>query len=311
MSRITSIGGQALLDGIMMRGPLKTTAAFCDKDGNITTEDIEIDFISKKCRLFRLPVIRGLFNFIDSMRLGTKALNLSAEKIDLEEEETAEPGKFEKWLTDKLGDKLMGIIVGVGSVLGVGLAIVLFMLVPSLLFDAVKHFAGDGIEPLRSAFEGVLKLIVFVLYIWGVSFIPDIRKTFQYHGAEHKCIFCYENELDLTVENVRKQSRLHPRCGTSFMVLMILIGIFIGFFIKIQNPIFRTGVKLLTLPLVMGIGYEVLKYCGKHNNVFTRIAAAPGKWLQKLTTKEPDDRMIATAIEAMKAVIPENGEDLL
>ena len=309
MSRITSIGGEALLEGIMMRGPFRTTCAFLSPKGEITTEDIEMEYLTKKYKICSLPLIRGIFSFIDSLRLGSKAMNLSAEKAGFDDEE--ELTGFDKWMNDKLGDKLTGIIVGIGSVLGVVLAVVLFMLVPTLLFNGVKHLAGDGIEPLRSIFEGIFKMLVFVLYIFVISKIPDIHRVFMFHGAEHKCIFCYENELELTVENVRKQPRLHPRCGTSFMVLMIIVGIFIGFFIKIQNPILRTVVKICTLPIVMGIGYELIKYCGKHNNAFTKIVAAPGKWLQMLTTQEPGDDMIATGIEAIKAVIPENGEDLL
>lgn len=306
-TRITSIGGQALLEGIMMRGPKRITAAFCDKDGNISTEDIEFTPLTQKYKILSKPFIRGSIAFVDSLRLGTKCLNIAADKIGLEEDETA----FDRWLTKVLGDKIGTIVTAVGSVLGIVLAVVLFIFIPSLLFNGLKAIAGDGIEPMRSVFEGILKLLVFVVYIWLCSRIPDIHRVFMYHGAEHKAIFCYENYLDLTVENVRKMKRFHPRCGTSFMILMILIGILIGFFIKFTNPFIRTGLKLLTLPVVMGIGYELIKYCGTHNNLFTKIVAAPGLWIQRLTTSEPDDKMIEAAIAAITAVIPENGEDLI
>ena len=310
MSKITSIGGEALMEGVMMRGPHRVTAAFCDKDGNITTEDIHVTPLTQKYKVLSLPLIRGPFSFIDSLRIGSKALNLSAEKIGLDDGEEELTG-FDKWLNDKFGDKIMGIITAVGSVLGVALAVVLFMLVPSLIFNGIKYIAGDGIEPARSLFEGALKFIVFIVYIWLMSKIPDIHRVFMYHGAEHKTIFCYENDLELTVENVKKMKRLHPRCGTSFLVLMIIIGIFVGFFIKVSNPFLRTILKILTLPVVMSLGYELIRYCGRHDNTLCHIVSAPGKWIQLLTTAEPDDKMMETAIAAIKAVIPENGEDIV
>ena len=308
--RVTSIGGQALLEGIMMVGPKKNTAAFCDAEGRITTEDITAPSLREKYPILKKPFLRGVFALIDTMRLGMKTLTLSADKAGLEDE-TEEPSKFEKWLDKTFGDKIMNVVVAVGGVLGVALAVVLFFLLPTVLFNWIDTFAGDWFSGWRSVFEGALRILIFVGYILLVSRMPDIDRTFRYHGAEHKTIFCYENELALTVENVRKQRRFHPRCGSSFMIIMLLLGIIIGFFIPFENPFLRTACKLLCLPVIVSIGYELIKLCGRHDNVLTKIIAAPGLWLQRLTVKEPDDKMIEAAIAAMEAVIPENGEDLV
>ena len=307
--RITTIGGQALMEGIMMVGPKRTTAAFCDSEGNITTEDIHIDRITKKYPILGKPFIRGIFAMVDTFRLGYKALSLSADRItDMGEEELT---GIDKWLDEHLGDKLTGIIMGIGSVLGVGLAVVLFFVLPTFLFNLLQGAVGEGIAGWRSVFEGVLRIAIFLGYVLCVSLLPDIKRVFQYHGAEHKTIFCYEADLPLTVENVRPQKRFHPRCGTSFMILMLLLGIIVGFFIPFSNPILRTAVKLLCIPIIVNIGYEVQKACARHDNMLSRIITAPGLWMQRITVKEPDDKMIEAAIAALQAVIPENGEDLL
>ena len=307
--RITTIGGQALMEGIMMVGPKRTTAAFCDSEGNITTEDIHIDRITKKYPILGKPFIRGIFAMVDTFRLGYKALSLSADRItDMGEEELT---GIDKWLDEHLGDKLTGIIMGIGSVLGVGLAVVLFFVLPTFLFNLLQGAVGEGIAGWRSVFEGVLRIAIFLGYVLCVSLLPDIKRVFQYHGAEHKTIFCYEADLPLTVENVRPQKRFHPRCGTSFMILMLLLGIIVGFFIPFSNPILRTAVKLLCIPIIVNIGYEVQKACARHDKMLCRIITAPGLWMQRITVKEPDDKMIEAAIAALQAVIPENGEDLL
>lgn len=308
--RVTSIGGQALLEGIMMVGPNKNTAAFCDEDGHITTEDITAPSLREKYPILKKPFLRGVFAMIDTLRLGLKALTLSAEKAGLEDEAESE-SKFDRWLSEKFGDKVMNAVVMIGGVLGAALAIVLFFFLPTVLFNWLEPLAGAWFSGWRSVFEGLLRILIFVGYIVLVSRMPEIDRTFRYHGAEHKTIFCYENMLPLTVENVRRQKRFHPRCGSSFMILMLLIGILIGFFIPFENPFLRTACKLLCLPLVVSIGYELIKLCGRHDNLATRIIAAPGLWFQRLTVKEPDDKMIEAAIAAMEAVIPENGEDLV
>ena len=244
-----------------------------------------------------------------SLNMGMKAMERSADKA-MEGEEVTE-SKFDKWVTEKMGDKMSGVITAVGSVLGILLSVLLFMYLPSLITNGIKYFAGEGIEAFRSLIEGGLRMVIFLIYILLISLMPDIKRVFMYHGAEHKTIFCYEAELPLTVENVKKQSRFHPRCGTSFMTLIILIGIIVGFLIPFQDPLLRTLMKILTLPVVISVGYELIKFCGKHDGVLCRIISYPGLLIQRITTKEPDDKMIETAIAAMVEVIPENGEDII
>ena len=319
--KITSIGGSALIEGIMMRGPKRTTVCVRTGENEISSEDISINTIPSKCKLFKLPFLRGIAGLIDSMRLSYKSLMLSADKaIEAGEIEEEEPSKFEKWLDEKLGDKLVKILMVFASILGVAIAVGLFFFLPSFIFDFtanyVPAFKGDGEVAVfwKSVFEGVLKIVLFLLYIVVCSQMNEMKRVFMYHGAEHKTIFCYENEEELTVENVKKQTRFHPRCGTSFMVLMLIVGIVVGLFVPVApfgigflRPVF----KILLLPVSCGIGYELIKICGKHDNLFTRIIAAPGLWAQRITTKEPDDKMIEVAIEAIKAVIPEDGSDIV
>lgn len=306
---ITSIGGQALIEGIMMRGPKKTVLAVRRPDGEISTEELPGKAPGARGPLWRLPVLRGVFAFVDSMAVGYRALSRSAEISGLEEAEESELTGFDKWMNDHFGDKIMNAVMVAGSVFGIVLAVALFFVLPTWLFNLAQRSAGAGFAAWRSPLEGLLRILIFLCYIVLISRMKDIRRLFQYHGAEHKTIFCYESGEELTVENVRKHIRFHPRCGTSFLVLMLFVGIIVGFFIPFTNPFVRTAVKLLCIPLVMGIGYELIRYCGRNENTLTRIIAAPGLWFQRITTKEPDDSMIETAITAMKEVIPENGED--
>ncbi len=309
--RITTIGGQALMEGIMMVGPHKRAAAFCDSNGNISLEELTFTPLSKKYPILAKPFIRGFFAMVDSMRAGYRALSLSADKI-MGEDDGEEESKFDRWLNEKLGDKGMGVLMSAASILGVLLAILLFFFLPTFLFNLIQNTAGEGIAVWRSPFEGLLRITIFLGYLAAVGQMKDMKRLFMYHGAEHKTIFCYEKNLELTVENVRKQVRFHPRCGTSFIVIILLISILVGFAIPFTNPLLRTLAKLITIPIVMGIGYELLKFTSRHDNPVTRILAAPGLWVQRLTTKEPsEDGMIEAAIAAMKAVIPENGEDLI
>lgn len=301
---ITSIGGQALVEGVLMRGPFKTAVAVRLPDGTISTEYMETDYLRDRYSVFKIPFLRGIAGFIDSLKAGYKALSISADKAMGEEEE--EPSRFEKWIDRHFGDKFMNVLMGISMVLGLLLAVVLFFFLPTWIFNQIP---GDAIGPWRSLIEGIMRVAIFVGYVVLCSLVPDVKRVFQYHGAEHKTIFCYENEEELTPENVRKYRRFHPRCGTSFMVIMILLGIIIGFFIPFGNPFLRTAVKLLCIPLVVGIGYELIRLCGRYDNVITRIVSAPGMWVQRITTKEPDDGMIEVAIASLKAVIPENGED--
>lgn len=308
---ITSIGGQALIEGIMMRGPKQTSVAVRLPDGTISTDYLEAKYLRDRFPILRKPFLRGIASFIESMQVGYKALSYSAEKSGLDDEEDEEPSKFDQWLTRTFGDKIMNVVMGVGAVLGVALAVLLFFVLPTwvctLLSGPIPAVGPAGFW--RSLTEGVMRIGIFVLYIALVAQMKEIHRVFEYHGAEHKTIFCYENEEELTVENVRKYRRFHPRCGTSFMIIMLLLGIILGIFIPITQPVLRSAVKILCLPLVVSIGFELIRICGKYDNTLTRIIAAPGMWMQRITTKEPDDSMIEVAIDALKAVIPENGED--
>lgn len=292
----------------MMQGPNKTALAVRLPDNSISTEQIATNRLRDRYSLLRLPLLRGIAGFIDAMSVGYKALSLSAEKSGLEDDE--EPSKFDQWMERVFGDKLMSAVMVISAVLGVAVAVALFFWLPTWLFNMGQTYVwGAAFAGWRAVFEGLLRIFIFIGYILFCANLPDIRRVFQYHGAEHKTIFCYENEEELTVENVRKYTRFHPRCGTSFMVIMLLLGIVVGFFIPFTNPFVRSFAKILCVPVIMGIGYELIRICGKYDNVFTRIISAPGMWMQRITTKEPDDSMIEVAIDALRQVIPENGED--
>lgn len=309
---ITSIGGQALIEGIMMRGPKKTSVAVRTEDGSIYVEDLKVTSLSEKYKIFKLPFFRGIAGFIDSLMIGQKALAISAEK-SVSEEEDEEPSKFSKFIEEHFGDKFLNVIVGIASVLGVGIGILLFLFFPTWIFNVTlgQIPALGETSFYRSIFEGVLRIVIFFLYILLCSQLKDIKRVFKYHGAEHKTIFCYEYGDELTVENVKKYKRFHPRCGTSFIVIMVLLGIFIGFFIPFKQAGIRLAIKLLCVPVLVAVGYELIRICGKYDNKLTRVISLPGVWMQRITTKEPDDDMIEVAIRAIKEVIPQNGEDII
>lgn len=298
--KYTSIGGQALIEGIMMRGPVKSAMAVRNPAGEIVLEEWATENTNRP-KFFKLPFVRGIFNFIDSMKVGYRCLMRSAE-IAVPEEAEAE--RTEK---DKRKDSfLMSAAMTIGVILGVALSIGLFIWLPAQLFSLLSG-AVPALDNriLRSVFEGIFRIFLFVGYVSLMCLMKDMRRTFEYHGAEHKTIFCFEAGLPLTVENIRIQRRFHPRCGTSFMILMLLVGIIISMFITVTNPLLRTVIKLALLPVTVGVGYELLKFCGKHDNLLTKIIAAPGLWLQRITVHEPDDKMIECAIRAMEAVIPQ------
>lgn len=318
----TSIGGQALVEGIMMRGPEKTAMAVRNASGKIIKEE----WANKTSvpKILRVPIIRGIYGMLSSLTIGYKCMMRSADiavQDILEEENTAaktddestnesiaETKETKKSENDKAESPIWFTITMVVSVvLAFALMIGLFVLVPTFLGGLIfSETEGFWARLGRSAFEGVLKIVLLVLYMWAISFMKDIRRTFMYHGAEHKTIFCYENGLELTVDNIRKQGRFHPRCGTSFLILMLIVGIFIGFFINVDSWLLRFAIRLLLLPLTVGIGYELIKFAGRHDNALTRIISAPGVALQHITVLEPDDDMIECAIIAMSAVIPES-----
>ena len=302
----TSIGGQALIEGIMMRGPKVTAMAVRnDKTKEIMLEEYPTKG-QNRAKLLKLPFIRGIFNMIDSLSFGYKCLMRSAELSGIEDEEGEAKKEPSTW--DKIFEKLM---MPIATVLAVVLALGLFVWLPEQLWKWLTNAAPAVAQNyyLRACFAGVMRIVLFVGYVWATSLMKDIRRTYMYHGAEHKTIFCYEKGLPLTVENVRPQCRFHPRCGTSFMVLMLIVGIVVSMFIRIDNVLLRTAVKLLTFPIVVGVGYELIKLAGRADNLFTRIISAPGKWLQHITTREPDDSMIECAIAAMNKVIPDDGSD--
>lgn len=302
----TTIGGQALIEGIMMRGPKKQAIVVRTKDGLVTkTEPVKL--LKEKYPIVGWPVIRGAVNFIASMVAGVRALMFSAEQA--EDEGGYEPSKLDKWIEEHIGgEKADKIIVTLGVVLGVGLAVLLFFLMPTFLAGLIAPLIQSNV--VRNLVEGALRIIIFLGYLWLATRMEDIQRVWAYHGAEHKTIFCYEKGLELTVDNCRGQSRLHPRCGTSFLFIVMCVSILLFSLTEWPNLWVRIGLRLLLLPVVVGISYELIRWAGRYDNVFTRLISAPGKALQRLTTREPDDGMLEVAIEALKLVLPEKpGED--
>ncbi len=308
----TSIGGQALMEGILMRG-VDRQAIVCRKaDGSLVTKVDELELIKDKHPWLGLPLIRGVVNFLDSMVRGVKALTWSAEQLP--EEEQGEPDKLDLWIQKHFSNETAEkIILTLAVVLGIALAVGLFALLPTLLAGLLAGLLNK-LVPMggwRGLWEGVFRLVIFLGYLALVRRVPDIARVWMYHGAEHKSIFCYEAGLPLTVENARRQSRFHPRCGTSFLFIVVFISILLFSLIRTEGTLARMGLHLLLLPVIVSISYEVIKWAGRHDNALTRIVSAPGKALQHLTTAEPDDSMLEVAIEALKLVIPkEKGKDI-
>ena len=312
---ITSIGGQAVMEGVMMRGPHKTAIAVRKPDKEIELK-VDENGTKKRNKFLKLPIIRGLINFVDSLIVGMKALMYSAEFIDLEDEDEKE-SKFDKWLNDKLGDKIKDIVIYVSIVLSLFLSVGLFILLPTLLADFIAWIfsltPADAISDariFRPIIEGVSRMVIFIGYLSLTSLMPDIRRVFEYHGAEHKTIACFEAGEELTVENVRKHSRLHPRCGTSFLLFVMIISIIVFSLLpQAPNIFIKVLMRLALLPVVAGLSYEVIKFAGRSKNCCVTALSKPGLWLQKITTREPDDEQIEVAIASMLPVIPENSED--
>lgn len=313
----TSIGGQALIEGIMMQGPKGAAMSVRLPDGTIDTEMLEVKHLRDKFKPAKLPLIRGVVNMVESLLFGFKCMEKSAEKAGIDDDiDPEEMSKLDKWLSDHFGPKMMAVITGISMVLGVALAFGLFFYLPTFLVDTVdKYLFKDALADLHPLFEGIMRMVIFVAYVWIVSKIPDIKRVFMYHGAEHKSIFCYEHGLELTVENVRKQKRFHPRCGTSFIFVVLIISIFLSSALVVIFPgiddvrIVWMGIKLLIMPLTVGVSYEFIKYAGKHENLLVKILSAPGLWMQRITTQEPTDDIIEVGIESLKAVLTDNPED--
>ena len=310
--RLNRVGGQAVLEGVMMKAGERTVTTCRKEDGTLVVSDNSFVSVKKKHKFLGLPIIRGVVGFIESMILSVKTLNVSADALGLEEEES----KSESWMKKHLGVGVTDVIMTIGVILGVLLAVGLFFFLPTYAAKGIEWLVikisgvlDFSFHPIAISFiEGGCKVIIFIVYLLLVSLMKDIRRTFMYHGAEHKSIACFEAGEELTPENAKKYKRFHPRCGTSFMFLMILLGILAGAIVRVLMPeglpqIAYVGVRLLTLPLVMGVGYEILMLAGKHDNIFTRIISAPGLWMQRITTKEPTEDMLECAIISIKCAL--------
>ncbi len=304
----TTIGGQALIEGILMRGPEKDAIVVRAPEG-LVTKVTERKFVKDKFPILGWPIIRGMATFLSSIVTGVKALMFSADYFP--DDENAQPSKFDQWLEKHLpAEKLQNVLVAFSVVLSLGMTLVLFMLLPTFI-AGLFHAQSAA---LHNLIEGIVKVLIFLAYLILCSKQKDVRRVFCYHGAEHKTIFCYEAGLPLTVENACIQPKHHPRCGTSFLFVVIIVSILVSSlvfpYINWQNIWVRIGVKLLLLVPVVGITYEFNRAVGAHDNKLTRILSAPGMWMQNFTTNEPDDSMLEVAIEAMKLVLPtEQGKD--
>jgi len=311
-SRLGTVGGQAVIEGVMMKSPKRIAIAVRRYDNaQITVHAKNYTSVRKKYKWLNIPLLRGVINFVEMLIMSFGTLTESTEMLGIEEE--MEPGKFEKWLTKVFGKSLMAVISFIAVIIGVALAITLFFWLPLVIVGAMQDWLGFN-DVVRSVAEGVIKIAIFIAYIGLTSLLNDIRRTYQYHGAEHKSIFCYEKGLELTVENVKKQKRFHPRCGTSFIFVVLIISI-LGTAILYSavdfgdNTMLRMATKFLILPLLVGISFEFIMFAGKHDNAFTRILSAPGLWMQRITTKEPDDDIIEVAIVSLKTALIEEFPD--
>lgn len=301
------IGGQAVIEGVMMRGKKLYAMAVRSMDsGEIKVE--KTFFAKEHGKLLRLPLIRGCVAFIDSLVTGIKIIGRSAEMAGMEDIEYNRESKFERWLEDKVGDKLTDYVIGISVVISLAFSIALFMVLPTIIGGWVNGFFGSNAR-VRAVIEGLVRIAIFLAYILLVSQMKDIKRVFMYHGAEHKTINCFEDYKELTVENVRNHSRLHKRCGTSFLVFVMLVSMFVFFFVNTNTLWLRIISRILLVPVIAGISYEIIKWAGSHDNWFVNIVSAPGIALQHITTKEPDDDMIECAIASLKAVLEEEPDD--
>ncbi len=304
----TMIGGQALIEGILMRGPDKQAIVVRSPEGLVEKVE-ELHLVKERFPILGWPLIRGVVNFFDSLIRGVSALMYSADFFPDDGQNPAAESKFDKWLEAHVKEETMQkLIVPFGVVLGLAFSIGLFILLPALLMEFLA-----GIIPsyfVRNLLEGVLRIGIFIAYLAAVSRMKDMQRVFSYHGAEHKTIRCYESGQPLSVENVRGMSRFHPRCGTSFLFVVMLISILVFTVVRVTKPLLRVVCKLLLLPVIVAISYEINRWVGRHDNAFTRVLTAPGLWFQKLTTSEPDDSMIEVGIRSLELVLPEEkGKD--
>ncbi len=311
---LAAVGGQALMEGIMMNGPKGAAMALRMPDGSIEVTPKHPKRLRDQYKFCALPFIRGPIAFVENMIFGYQCLMESAEKtsFDPNEPQEEEMSKLDRWLTDHFGPKMMSVIGVVSMILGFALSFGLFIALPSYIFKGIQALTGLNIL-WRPLIEGAVKIIIFVGYMAAVSQMKEMKRLFMYHGAEHKSIFCLEAGEELTVENVRRQRRFHPRCGTSFLFVTIILSILLAAVMSVllngtkvtQITILWVLLKLLLLPIIMSIGFEFIRYAGKHDNLFVSICAAPGLWMQRITTKEPTDDIIEVGIAALKAVLDE------
>lgn len=300
----TSIGGQAIIEGVMMRGPKEYASAVRKPDGEIIVEKHEVSSIMKKYKFLNIFIIRGIIAFVESLVVGMKSLMFSAEFFDVEEE----PSKFDKWLDEKLGEKAKTFVIYLSVFISIFLCVGLFILLPAVIAGIFFKNEGDT-RVWFNLVDGIVKIGLLLGYIVLISKMQEIQRVFEYHGAEHKTIFCYEAGEELTVENVRKQSRLHPRCGTSFLLIVMVISIIVFSFFTASNVWIALLQRLLLIPLIAGVSYEIIKFVGKSENKFICIFNKPGMWFQRFTTREPDDSQIEVAIASLLSVIPEDKEE--
>ena len=298
--RPSGIGGQAVMEGIMMRNGSEYSVAVRKENGEIEVKKETYKGVGSKCKLFRLPFIRGIFSFVDSLVLGMKSLNYSASLFMEDGEEEEEPGRFEKWLQKKFGDKAEKVIMDLTMVISIILAMGIFMVFPTWVSTLMKPLLGNGIW--MALFEGVLRIAIFIAYVGLISLMPDIKRTYMYHGAEHKCINCIEHGLPLTVENVMKSSKEHKRCGTSFLLIVMVISILFFLVIRPETLWLRLVSRILLIPVIAGVSFEFLRLAGNSDNPVVNLLSKPGLMLQGLTTKEPDEKMAEVAICAVEAV---------
>ena len=307
--RKTTIGGQAIIEGITMKGPKRTCVVVRKQNGKLSIKERDTNNPANKYPILKLPILRGATSLFTALKDGLDDIEYSSSFFETEEDE--KPSRFEVWLENKLGsEKLEKLIMNFAMIIGIIIPVCLFMLFPSFIGGLLPESAPIFVRNLT---ESLLRIAIFLIFMWTISHMKDIERTFRYHGAEHKTIFCYEAELPLTVENVRKMRRFHPRCGTSFLFVLIIVATLVSCvvfsIVEVTNPFLRALTHLILLPFVVGISYEFNRYAGRHNNIICRILRWPGLMIQHLTVFEPDDSMIEVAIEGMKRVIPDDNSD--
>lgn len=294
----SGVGGQAVLEGVMMKNKDRYAVAVRKPNGEIDVEISNYQGILEESKIKKIPFIRGVFNFVDSLVLGMKALNHSADFYEEEEEET----KFDKALnkiTNGKGEAVMSTFV---TLLSIVLAVGIFIVLPYFISAKLQEHFNIMNESLIAIIEGVLRIAIFLLYVVGISAMKDIRRVYMYHGAEHKCINCIEHGYELTVRNAKRSSRLHKRCGTSFLFFVMFVSIILFFFIRVDNTLLKVLLRIALMPVVAGISFEIIRLAGRSDNIFVRILSAPGMLIQRMTTKEPDEQMIEVAIASVEAV---------